>query len=396
MFSEFIYKKQVQLFLAILNRIECGSLHLTLPDGCTHIFKAENAGPDADLRLHTRSALSRILRDGKMGFCEAIMDGDASSKALPNLIELAVYHDEDMDLQLKPNFIRKWALRAYHHWRRNSKSGSAKNISHHYDLGNDFYAHWLDPTMTYSSAVFENEGDDLTKAQMNKYQKLVEMADIQPDDHVLEIGCGWGGFAKYVTSTIGARVTGITISKEQFEFATQSIDAAGLGNKADLKLVDYRDLTGKFDKIVSIEMFEAVGEAYWPTYFDAVSKLLKKGGRAAIQSITIDHKSFHAYKSQPDFIQRYIFPGGMLPSLPMLDKPLNDAGLQLVEENGYAQHYARTLAEWRDRFNLAWPTLAEDKFDERFKRMWELYLAYCEGGFRAGMIDVKQMLVMHR
>ena len=191
MFSEFIYKKQVQLFLAILNRIECGSLHLTLPDGCTHIFKAENAGPDADLRLHTRSALSRILRDGKMGFCEAIMDGDASSKALPNLIELAVYHDEDMDLQLKPNFIRKWALRAYHHWRRNSKSGSAKNISHHYDLGNDFYAHWLDPTMTYSSAVFENEGDDLTKAQMNKYQKLVEMADIQPDDHVLEIGCGW-------------------------------------------------------------------------------------------------------------------------------------------------------------------------------------------------------------
>ena len=151
MFSEFIYKKQVQLFLAILNSIECGSLHLTLPDGCTHIFKAENAGPDADLRLHTRSALSRILRDGKMGFCEAIMDGDASSKALPNLIELAVYHDEDMDLQLKPNFIRKWALRAYHHWRRNSKSGSAKNISHHYDLGNDFYAHWLDPTMTYSS-----------------------------------------------------------------------------------------------------------------------------------------------------------------------------------------------------------------------------------------------------
>ena len=199
-----------------------------------------------------------------------------------------------------------------------------------------------------------------------------------------------------MTSTIGARVTGITISKEQLKFAQQNLSDAGLADKAELKLIDYRDLEGKFDKIVSIEMFEAVGEAYWPTYFKAVSSLLKKGGRAAIQSITIEHSAFDAYKSQPDFIQRYIFPGGMLPSMEMLNAPVDDAGLQLVEDHGYALHYARTLKEWRERFGEAWPELATGKFDDRFKRMWELYLAYCEGGFRAGMIDVKQMLLTHK
>jgi cyclopropane-fatty-acyl-phospholipid synthase len=250
--------------------------------------------------------------------------------------------------------------------------------------------------MTYSSAVFKNDDDDLSMAQINKYQCLAELADIKPDDHVLEIGCGWGGFAKYVTSTIGAKVTGITISKEQHAFAQRSIHEAGLADRADVRLVDYRELDGKFDKIVSIEMFEAVGQAYWETYFSAVSSLLKRGGRAAIQSITIDDAAFGAYRRDPDFIQRYIFPGGMLPSLPVLQSPLQSAGLELVEEHGYGLHYARTLAQWRERFNEAWPELATGKFDARFKRMWELYLAYCEGGFRGGIIDVKQMLLMHR
>jgi cyclopropane-fatty-acyl-phospholipid synthase len=231
---------------------------------------------------------------------------------------------------------------------------------------------------------------------MNKYKCLAELADIKPGDHVLEIGCGWGGFARYVASTIGARVTGITISKEQYEFAKRSLFEAGLNEKADLRLIDYRDLQGSYDKIVSIEMFEAVGEAYWPTYFERVAHLLKKGGRAAIQSITIDHSAFDTYKRDPDFIQRYIFPGGMLPSLPVLEAPLSKAGLTLVKETGYGLHYAKTLAEWRERFNAAWPELAEGRFDTRFKRMWELYLAYCEGGFRGGMIDVKQMLLMHK
>lgn len=392
----FFDRRRAKFLVNIVSHIQFGHITLTLPDGTSHLFDGGQPGPRADLTLHTMDALMRILRSGKMGFCEAVMEGEASSTDLPKLIELAVLHDEYIDEQLQAGLVRRVGLRLFHYMRRNNKSGSAKNISYHYDLGNEFYSAWLDGTMTYSSAVYDNEDDDLSQAQINKYRRLAELADIQPDDHVLEIGCGWGGFAKYVTSTIGARVTGITISKEQLKFAQQNLSDAGLADKAELKLIDYRDLEGKFDKIVSIEMFEAVGEAYWPTYFKAVSSLLKKGGRAAIQSITIEHSAFDAYKSQPDFIQRYIFPGGMLPSMEMLNAPVDDAGLQLVEDHGYALHYARTLKEWRERFGEAWPELATGKFDDRFKRMWELYLAYCEGGFRAGMIDVKQMLLTHK
>lgn len=225
---------------------------------------------------------------------------------------------------------------------------------------------------------------------------MADLADIQPGDKILEIGCGWGGFAKYVSEQIGAHVTGITISEAQLAYAKSRLADAGLDDRVDLKLMDYRDLQGRFDKIVSIEMFEAVGQAYWPTYFATIARMLKSGGRAVIQSITIDHGAFQSYRDQPDFIQRYIFPGGMLPSMPMLETPVARAGLELVAEHGYAPHYARTLQEWRSRFLAAWPTLASDKFDNRFKLMWELYLAYCEGGFRAGMIDVKQMLLMHK
>jgi cyclopropane-fatty-acyl-phospholipid synthase len=324
------------------------------------------------------------------------MDGEASSQSLPTLIELAVLHDKYLEDALKTNIFRQAGLRLFHMLRRNNKLGSAKNIAHHYDIGNSFYEAWLDPTMTYSSAVFDSETDDLTTAQLNKYKRLAELADIQPGDQVLEIGCGWGGFAKFVSKHIGAHVTGITISQAQLVYAKASLAEAGLQNKVDLKLMDYRDLQGRFDKIVSIEMFEAVGQAYWPVYFDTISRMLKSGGRAVIQSITIDHDAFQSYRDQPDFIQRYIFPGGMLPSMPMLQSPVAQAGLELVAENGYASDYARTLQEWRARFLAAWPSLAGDKFDNRFKRMWELYLAYCEGGFRAGMIDVKQILLMHK
>ena len=396
MFSSFLRQHQDKLLFAILGNLQCGEILLTMPDDQQHQFSAPLKGPKADLKIHSKGAVRRILSDGKMGFCEAFMDGQVSSNTLPELIELAARHDTYLEEQLKTNMLRKWGLRLFHYFRRNSKVGSAKNIAHHYDLGNSFYQAWLDPTMTYSSAVFDSDDDDLTKAQINKYKRLAELADIQPGDQVLEIGCGWGGFAKYVTSEIGAKVTGITISKEQFAYANHMLDEAGLGDKVDLRLMDYRDLEGRFDKIISIEMFEAVGKDYWPTYFAIMSKVLKKGGRAVIQSITIDHSAYHSYANQPDFIQRYIFPGGMLPSLPMLERPLADAGLHLVSENGYASHYARTLDQWRQRFNASWPQFSEQQFDQRFKRMWELYLAYCEGGFRAGMIDVKQMLLMHK
>ena len=396
MLNGFYYRRQVRFLLAILSNLHCGRLTLTLPDGSQHQFSGAMSGPDSDLTIHTGSALSRLLHDGKMGFCEAFMDGEASSQSLPTLIELAVLHDKYLENALKTNIFRQAGLRLFHMLRRNNKPGSAKNIAHHYDIGNSFYQAWLDPTMTYSSAVFDSETDDLTTAQLNKYKRLAELADIQSGDRVLEIGCGWGGFAKFVSQHIGAHVTGITISQAQLAYAKASLAEAGLQNKVDLKLMDYRDLQGRFDKIVSIEMFEAVGQAYWPVYFDTISRMLKSGGRAVIQSITIDHDAFQSYRDQPDFIQRYIFPGGMLPSMPMLQTPVAQAGLELVAENGYASDYARTLQEWRARFLAAWPSLAGDKFDNRFKRMWELYLAYCEGGFRAGMIDVKQILLMHK
>lgn len=396
MLQGFYYRRQVRFLLTILSNLHCGRLTLTLPDGSQHQFSGAMSGPDSDLTIHTESALRRLLHDGKMGFCEAFMDGEASSQSLPTLIELAVLHDKYLEDALKTNIFRQAGLRLFHMLRRNNKLGSAKNIAHHYDIGNSFYEAWLDPTMTYSSAVFDSETDDLTTAQLNKYKRLAELADIQPGDRVLEIGCGWGGFAKFVSQHIGAHVTGITISQAQLAYAKASLAEAGLQNKVDLKLMDYRDLQGRFDKIVSIEMFEAVGQAYWPVYFDTISRMLKSGGRAVIQSITIDHDAFQSYRDQPDFIQRYIFPGGMLPSMPMLQTPVAQAGLELVAENGYASDYARTLQEWRARFLAAWPALAGDKFDNRFKRMWELYLAYCEGGFRAGMIDVKQILLMHK
>ncbi|MDC0476305.1 cyclopropane-fatty-acyl-phospholipid synthase family protein [Alphaproteobacteria bacterium] len=396
MLQGFYYRRQVRFLLTILSHLNCGRLTLTLPDGSQHQFSGAKSGPDSDLTIHTKSALRRLLHDGKMGFCEAFMDGEASSQSLPTLIELAVLHDKYLEDALKTNIFRQAGLRLFHMLRRNNKLGSAKNIAHHYDIGNSFYEAWLDPTMTYSSAVFDSETDDLTTAQLNKYKRLAELADIQPGDRVLEIGCGWGGFAKFVSQHIGAHVTGITISQAQLAYAEASLTEAGLQNKVDLKLMDYRDLQGRFDKIVSIEMFEAVGQAYWPIYFDTISRMLKSGGRAVIQSITIDHDAFQSYRDQPDFIQRYIFPGGMLPSMPMLQTPVAQAGLELVAENGYASDYARTLQEWRARFLAAWPALAGDKFDYRFKRMWELYLAYCEGGFRAGIIDVKQILLMHK
>ncbi|MDB4852339.1 cyclopropane-fatty-acyl-phospholipid synthase family protein [Alphaproteobacteria bacterium] len=396
MLQGFYYRRQVRFLLTILSHLHCGRLTLTLPDGSQHQFSGALSGPESDLTIHTELALRRLLHDGKMGFCEAFMDGEASSQSLPTLIELAVLHDKYLEDALKTNIFRQAGLRLFHMLRRNNKLGSAKNIAHHYDIGNSFYEAWLDPTMTYSSAVFDSETDDLTTAQLNKYKRLAVLADIQPGDRVLEIGCGWGGFAKFVSQHIGAHVTGITISQAQLAYAEASLAEAGLQNKVELKLMDYRDLQGRFDKIVSIEMFEAVGQAYWPIYFDTISRMLKSGGRAVIQSITIDHDAFQSYRDQPDFIQRYIFPGGMLPSMPMLQTPVAQAGLELVAENGYASDYARTLQEWRAQFLAAWPALAGNKFDNRFKRMWELYLAYCEGGFRAGMIDVKQILLMHK
>ena len=386
-----------QALLKMLSHIKYGELKLKLPDGCTHKFTGSQKGPTADMVLLSDSAIIRILGHGKMGFCEAFMVGEIDSDNLTNLIELAVLHDSYIEEQIKLGTLQKLWLKLQHWRNRNNQSGSKRNISYHYDLGNQFYSRWLDRTMTYSSAVFQSETDTLEDAQNRKYQKLAELADIQPGERVLEIGCGWGGFAEYAAKEYGAHVTGITISKEQYDFTKNRLRTAGLDHMTDIVMQDYRKLNQRFDKIVSIEMFEAVGEKYWPVYFKTIANCLKEGGQAALQVITIDHKAFLEYRTQPDFIQKYIFPGGMLPSIKALDDPLKTAGLSLHFCQGYGQDYARTLAEWKVRFHQAWPELATiTKFDERFKRMWELYLSYCEGGFKAGMIDVKQMLITHK
>ena len=381
---------------SIAQKGQNGRIDFVFEDG--RIFRAEGpgAGPVCEVRIHDNGVFERLLREGQLGFCDAYLDSQWSTPDLQAFMDY-IHADNEEVFDSFPGQKLVQLYEKFRFWMQgNSKGQARKNISYHYDLGNDFYGLWLDKTMTYSSAIFESGPETLEEAQTEKYASMVDQMGVKPGDHVLEIGCGWGGFAKYVTSEIGAKVTGITISKEQFAFANHMIDEAGLGDKVDLRLMDYRDLEGRFDKIVSIEMFEAVGKDYWPTYFAIMSKVLKKGGRAVVQSITIDHAAYHSYANQPDFIQRYIFPGGMLPSLPMLEGPLADAGLHLVSESGYASHYARTLDQWRQRFNTAWPQFSEQQFDHRFKRMWELYLAYCEGGFRAGMIDVKQMLLMHK
>ena len=393
MFASLRYKFAKKIILEVAPKLPVGALTLTFPEGDTYHFKGKTKGVEADLTIVEQSGLLRLVKDGKMGFCEAYMMGEMTSNKLVNLIEFAATNNQIVEEKLKMNPLSWLFTRLGHMLRRNSKTGSRKNISYHYDLGNDFYALWLDETMTYSSAVFETEQMSLSDAQNMKYRKLAEMAELKAGDHVLEIGCGWGGFAEYAAKNYDVRLTCITISQEQYDFAKARITAAGLDDKVEIKITDYRDIESQsFDKVVSIEMFEAVGMSYWSTYFNKISDVLRDGGKAALQVITIDDSEFESYRTTPDFIQKYIFPGGMLPSIEKITPPIEEAGMTLTETKGYGLHYAKTLEQWRIDFLAQWPTISQmGQFDTKFKRMWELYLAYCEGGFKSGIIDVKQM-----
>ena len=344
MLNEQFYKMRVRFLEMMVSKLAFGSLDITLPDGKVISVKGAQPGPVADLQLHSRAAVMALVSEGKMGFFEAYMAGDASSSDTTALIELAVMHLDYLESKLKLGPLKAIFNKIQHWMNQNSKTGSKKNISYHYDLGNPFYERWLDPSMTYSSGVYADEKTSLQEAQIEKYKRLADLADIQPGDRVLEIGCGWGGFAEYAASQRGAHLTGITISKEQYEYCQERLERAQLSHMTDIQLTDYRDLNQKFDKIISIEMFEAVGEKYWPVYFDKLSQSLKEGGKAALQVITIDDSQFDSYRATPDFIQKYIFPGGMLPSMTALERPLADSGLQLATAHGYGLHYARTLA----------------------------------------------------
>lgn len=381
--------------LRLLSQLHCGSIELRCPDGRILSFAGKNPGPHAALTLHDWNVCGDMLSRGDIGLAEAYIAGRADSTDLMPLLLLGALNEQAVELAIHG---RWWATLAYRlrHWLRpNSRRGSRKNIHAHYDLGNDFYRLWLDPGMTYSSALFEGDGTrDLADAQTAKYARILRVLDARPGQHILEVGCGWGGFAEQAARA-GCRVTGITISPAQLAYAQQRIAAAGLQDRVELKLLDYRDLDGQFDHVVSIEMFEAVGERYWPGYFAMLRDRLRPGGRAVVQTITIAAAKFERYRSGTDFIQQYIFPGGMLPSPPRFRTLAAAQGLTVAAMHDFGLDYAETLRRWHERFNSVAAQVQAQGFDERFMRTWRFYLAYCEAGFRARATDVAQAVLVH-
>ena len=379
----------VQLMLALAQRLSIGGVVFEFADGSLRSVDGPNPGPRGIMQLHNERVARRLFTGGNIGIAEAYMDGDFDSPDLADFLTVAAMNIEILDRTLRGRWWFRTVQKLTHALNRNSRSGSRRNIAYHYDLGNDFYAEWLDPSMTYSSAEFEHEDQSLEAAQQAKYRNLVERMAPPDGGHVLEIGCGWGGFAEHLATSRDVKLTCITISKEQHDYAAERMQRLGLNEKVEIRLQDYRDVEGQFDGIASIEMFEAVGRQYWPRYFQTVRDRLRDGARAALQIITIADHAFDEYALKPDFIQRYIFPGGMLPSPSLLVQEYAQAGLRQIASDKFGLSYARTLREWDRRFQAAWPTLKDRPgFDERFKRMWEYYLAYCEAGFRAGQIDV--------
>lgn len=370
-----------------------GRLDFVLPDGRCFRAEGRNPGPVAELHIHNGDVFSRLIREGDLGFCEAYLDGWWTTPDLMAFMDL-IHADND---DLYDGFPGMSLVRAYERLRfwlqSNSKKQAKKNISYHYDLGNDFYGLWLDETMTYSSALFETGQESLEKAQTAKYASMVDQMGAQPGDHVLEIGCGWGGFAEYAAKERGLRVTGLTISEEQFKFAQDRIARAGLQDRVTFKLQDYRDEKGTYDGIASIEMFEAVGEKYWPTYFNTVRDRLKPGKNATLQIITVQHRRWEIYRKGVDFIQKYIFPGGMLPSPVVLRQEVEKAGLTVARSVEFGESYSQTLRRWHETFNDRWEEVAQLGFDDRFRRMWNFYLASCAATFHSGNCDVTQITI---
>jgi cyclopropane-fatty-acyl-phospholipid synthase len=383
-------KARIALSAAI--HLPKGSLTVRTPDGKVLHIEGREPGPNAEVHLKNWNLPKRAFAGATIGLAESYFDEDWTSPDVTTFLELFLVNEEmGIDLAGGSN----WFLTLFHrvrHWlNENSRSGSKRNISAHYDLGNAFYAKWLDPSMTYSSALYQTGANDLESAQIAKYRALLEGIGAKAGDHILEIGCGWGGFAEFAARQ-GCKVTGLTISQEQFDFATARMQSEGLADLVSIKFQDYRDERGVYDHIASIEMFEAVGEKYWPSYFTMLRDCLKPKGRVGVQIITIKDDAFDLYKKRPDFIQAYVFPGGMLPTPSHLASLGIEHSLSIIHQRIFPQDYARTLAEWRVRFWAAWPEVSKLGFDERFKRLWEFYMYYCEAGFRSEYIDVRQVV----
>ena len=371
-----------------LKSLVAGEMRVTWPSGSEVVYRGKRPGPCADMTIHSLQAIRRIAASGPIGFAEGYIAGEWETSNLVELLSLCTAIDESAPDGLQGKVWSRWINRILHSLRRNTLSGSRRNIAFHYDIGNAFYEKWLDGSMTYSSALFARPEMGLAEAQEAKYRRLASWLDIAPGARVLEIGCGWGGFAIYLAKEHGCHVTGITLSHEQFAHAAKRVRAEGLQDKIELRLQDYRDVRGSFDRIASIEMFEAVGEANWPLYFEQLHALLKPGGLAALQVICIAPERFENYRRDPDFIQRYIFPGGMLPTAEMVGTLAESRGLDLARQAFFGRSYARTLQCWHENFARRWPEIAAMGFDDRFKRTWEYYLDYCTAGFETGTIDV--------
>lgn len=379
--------------LPVAARITRGRLTLVAPDGRRLLFAGTAPGPVAEMVIRDPGFACRVLLRGEIGFAEAYCDGLFDTPDLGALLMLFAINrpsgDRVVDEPLPLRLVRRLreALRA------NTRAGARRNIADHYDLGEAFYAAWLDPSMTYSSAIFAPGIADLEDAQTEKHRRLAEATGIAPGMRVLEIGCGFGSFALWAARTLGCRITALTISRAQHETAARAIREAGLEDRIDLRFEDYRDVSGTYDRIVSIEMFEAVGEAYWDVFFETMKARLAPGGRAGLQLITIADARYAAYRTQVDFIRRYVFPGGMLPSESIVGALCARHAMPILSNEGYAEDYARTLRAWRARFDAAWPEIEKLGFDARFRRLWTYYLAYCEVGFATRNTDVRQIVL---
>lgn len=384
-------------YFAQVFRVACtlqrGQLDFLLADGRSFCAMGRTPGPTAILHIHDPDVFARLLREGDLGFAEAYLEGGWSTPDLQGFMDLMVGGNDGVYYGFPAMGLARRLERLRHWGRSNSRTGAKKNIAHHYDLGNRFYELWLDRTMTYSSALFQTGQESLEVAQRAKYASIVERIGARPGQHLLEIGCGWGGFAEYAAAEHGLRVTGLTISQAQQNYATERIARAGLSDRVTIKLQDYRDEIGTYDGIASIEMFEAVGEKYWPAYFNTVRARLKPGAKATLQIITIEEKRYDIYRKGVDFIQKYIFPGGMLPSPSVLKAEISRAGLGVVGSYEFGESYSQTLRRWYETFNSHWDEVANLGFDQRFRRMWNFYLTSCASAFEFSNCDVTQITV---
>ena len=390
-----LYKLSDKIVFNILKDIDSGYLEITNFLGENFKFGNKDDPLKAYLKIKKPNFTFNLIKGGSIGFAEAYMRDEFETENLSNLIEITarnikiIYKFSGLvDLPVI-NFVKKIFI-------KNTKNRSKENIAKHYDLGNEFFSLWLDKTLTYSSAIFEEKNQDLSEAQKNKYQKLIDLIKPKNGDKVLEIGCGWGGFAEYLGKKYDVKLDCITISKKQYEYAKERIQKCGLNEKVNVQIKDYRDLKDKYNSIASIEMIEAVGQNYLESYFKKIKENLSDSGTAAIQAITIDDNLFDRYKNKQDFIQKYIFPGGFLPSKNSLNKHVSENGLTIKSYDSYADHYSSTLALWKNEFNKKWDLIKNQGFDSTFKRMWEFYLSYCEAGFKSKNIDLIQFSMQNK